>query len=226
MPSLCATPASFRIGAVRPFRAHLGSLPAPDSFGAALAKAAQAQLNEFVIYNARYQTIAFPMGDVSPMFGVCTDVVIRAYREVGIDLQALVYAARRGRADPHIDHRRVDVLRRFFETSGDRLPVSDLPEDYQAGDIVTYYRPQNRTTTSHIAIVTDQIAPSGRPMIIHNRGWGPQMEDALFVDKITGHFRYSGPTIKSQPPIASPTNGRSRSDKWADAAKKAPSGLR
>ncbi len=162
------------------------------AFGLALSRAAQTQLGDFVVYNAKYQRIAYPMGDVAPMFGVCTDVVVRAYRRLGIDLQALIYETRSGRGDRNIDHRRVDVIRHFLTKQGAELPISDLAEDYQPGDIVTYYRPQNRSSTTHIAIVTDQLAPSGRPMIVHNRGWGPQLEDALFVDKITGHYRFSG----------------------------------
>ena len=165
----------------------------PRGFGLALALAARAQLGDLVVYNPRYTGIAYPMGDVAPMFGVCTDVVVRAYRALGIDLQELVHKARAGRGDPSIDHRRVDVLRGFLARHGTSLPPSDIAEDYRPGDIVTYYRPQNRTSTQHVAIVTDVVAPSGRLMIVHNRGWGPQLEDALFVDRITGHYRFTGP---------------------------------
>jgi uncharacterized protein YijF (DUF1287 family) len=161
-------------------------------FGVHLAAAARAQLDNFVVYNDRYQQLAYPMGDVPEMFGVCTDVVVRAYRALGVDLQVLVHEARVGSGDTSIDHRRTEVLRRFFAAYGEQLAVTSFPEDYRPGDIVTYYRPQNRSSRSHIAIVSDVIAPSGRPMIVHNRGWGPQMEDALFVDQITGHYRYFG----------------------------------
>jgi uncharacterized protein YijF (DUF1287 family) len=161
-------------------------------FGLALAAAAREQIGGLVIYNAKYARIAYPMGDVPAMFGVCTDVVVRAYRALGIDLQALVHETRSGTGDRNIDHRRVEVLRRFLARHGQALPISNLAEDYQPGDIVTYHRPQNRASTGHIAIVTEQLAPSGRPMIVHNRGWGPELEDALFVDRITGHFRFRG----------------------------------
>ena len=161
-------------------------------FGFALSNAARSQLGQFVIYNPKYLRIGYPMGDVPSLFGVCTDVVVRAYRSLGIDLQALVQETRSGRGDRNIDHRRVEVIRHFLGRYGQTLPISDLAEDYQPGDIVTYHRPQNRVSTAHIAIVTDQIAPSGRPMIVHNRGWGPELEDALFVDRITGHYRFSG----------------------------------
>ena len=161
------------------------------SFGTALAQAAQSQTAELVIYNDSYRQISYPLGDVPALFGVCTDVVIRAYRTLGVDLQALVHQARGRRSDPSIDHRRVETLRRFFAVYGAKLPASDFADDYWPGDIVTYSRPQNRHGQSHIAIVADRIGPSGRPMIVHNRGWGPQLEDALFVDEITGHYRYA-----------------------------------
>ena len=130
------------------------------------------------------------MGDVAPLHGACTDVVIRAYRALGIDLQELVHRAQVGSGDTNIDHRRTETLRRFFARYGETLPVTAFPEDYQPGDIVTYYRPFSRVSRSHIAIVSDVLAPTTRPMIVHNRGWGPQVEDALFVDRITGHYRF------------------------------------
>lgn len=172
-----------------------GSIPAmtDDDFGMRLARAAEAQTESFVIYDDAYRSISYPMGDVHRLFGVCTDVVVRAYRTLGVDLQTLVHRARSGHGDRNIDHRRTEILRRFFAAHGESLPVSSFAEDYRPGDIVTYHRPQNSGSRSHIAIVSSEIAPSGRPMIVHNRGWGPQIEDALFVDRITGHYRYRGP---------------------------------
>ncbi len=164
---------------------------APLAFGRALAAAARDQLDDFVIYNARYMSIAYPRGDTQPLYGVCTDVVVRAYRALGIDLQELIHTSRVGRGDPSIDHRRVEVIRRFLERHGTSLDISEFAEDYLPGDIVTYHRPQGRVSQHHIAVVSDRMAPSGRPMIVHNRGWGPQLEDALFVDKITGHYRFA-----------------------------------
>lgn len=192
-PAVCA--ASHDALRMRNARAVPPSVTPPHdaaAFGRALSDAARTQLSEFVIYNAKYMRIAYPMGDVPPLFGVCTDVVVRAYRQLGIDLQVLIQQTRSGTGDRNIDHRRVEVVRRFLARHGQALPISEFAEDYQPGDIVTYYRPQNRSSTAHIAIVTDQLAPSGRPMIVHNRGWGPQLEDALFVDKITGHYRFTG----------------------------------
>jgi uncharacterized protein YijF (DUF1287 family) len=168
--------------------------PEAGGFGEALATSAMRQTSDFVVYTDKYRKMSFPMGDVPALFGVCTDVVIRAYRAVGIDLQALIHAAHIGPRDPSIAHRRTFTLRRYFASRGASLPVTDFAEDYQPGDVVTYDRPQNRGSRDHIAIVTGVLAPSGRPMIVHNRGWGPQLEDALFVDRITGHYRYRGRT--------------------------------
>jgi uncharacterized protein YijF (DUF1287 family) len=192
----------------------------PDSFGLALATAARSQLTEFVIYNDRYTRLKYPMGDVHPMYGVCTDVVIRAYRALGLDLQELVQKTKTGSGDPNIDHRRVDTLRKFFSRFGESLPISSFAEDFKPGDIVTYWRPQNRHSRTHIAVVSDITGPSGRPLIIHNRGWGPQQEDGLFVDQITGHYRFSGlkgSATASQAP-APPAAGKSD----PDTSKKAP----
>ena len=163
----------------------------PMTFGARLAAAAMKQTEQVVIYTARYKRIAYPMGDLPPLHGACSDLVVRAYRALGTDLQELVQRVNLGR-DPNIDHRRTQTLRRLFSRFGQSLTISQYPEDYMPGDIVTYYRPFSRVSRAHIAIVADVIAPSGRPMIIHNRGWGPQLEDALFADQITGHYRFRG----------------------------------
>lgn len=170
------------------------------SFGMRLATAAAAQTSRFVLYDDKYRQIARSGGDVPPFYGVCTDVVVRAYRSLGVDLQVLVQASRLGAGDPNIDHRRTETLRRYFSRYGQTLVISPHGEDYQPGDIVTYWRPQNSGSRSHIAVVAATIGPSGRPMIIHNRGWGPQMEDALFVDRITGHYRYDAAARPPVPP--------------------------
>ncbi len=173
----------------------------PVRFGLALAAAAKAQTHDLVIYNPAYMTIAYPRGDVPMQFGVCTDVIIRAYRALDIDLQELVHISKGGASDPNIDHRRTETLRRFFSTYGESRGISAYVEDYLPGDIVTYYRPQNKSSTAHIALVSDVMAPSGRPMIVHNRGWGVQLEDALFVDQMTGHYRFFGIRPPSTTPV-------------------------
>ena len=184
-PGLCDLPATL-VGAT--------AVPMSTDFGRRLAAAALAQTRDVVIYDARYVRIGYPMGDVAPLYGVCTDVVVRAYRALGVDLQELVYRTRSGTGDTNIDHRRTEVLRRFFSRHADTIPLGGDPASFRPGDIVTYYPPAGRRNApAHIAIVSDRIGPSGWPMIIHNRGWGPQLEDALFVDRITGHYRLTAP---------------------------------
>lgn len=179
-----------------------------EPFGNRLALAAAAQAQHFVIYDDKYRQISRAGGDVPSLYGVCTDVVIRAYRSVGVDLQVLVQASRVGAGDPNIDHRRTETLRRYLARFGRDLPVTPFGEDYEPGDIVTYWRPQNSGSRSHIAIVAAERGPSGNPMIIHNRGWGPQLEDGLFVDRITGHYRYDGSVRPTLPPQLATTRAR------------------
>jgi uncharacterized protein YijF (DUF1287 family) len=178
-------------------RANLGAAEAaksqPPEFGKSLATAARQQVSYFVFYNSSYQKIPYPMGDVPSYFGVCTDVVVRAYRTLGIDLQVQVQKAGVGTGDTNIDHRRVEVLRKFFARAGTSLPVTKNPDDYKVGDIVTYYMPNGWLSKTHIAIVAAENNLAGVPLVIHNRGWGVQAEDWLFAEKITGHFRYTGP---------------------------------
>ncbi len=176
----------------------------PEAFGRMLAAAARRETEDLVIYTDKYRDMGFPMGDVRPLYGVCTDVVVRAYRALGVDLQVLVHNAKLGTGDPSIDHRRVETLRRFFAKYGTSIPVTDFVEEYQPGDIVTYRRPEGRGSQTHIAIVSDVIAPSGRPLVVHNRGWGPQLEDALFANSMTGHYRFAATPVAEQT-ISQPT---------------------
>lgn len=190
---ICSTDQAKSLASAVPSTANDHMTLTADAFGLRLAAAAESQVGKLVIYNDAYRSISYPMGDVPTLFGVCTDVIVRAYRAIGLDLQMLVHEARSGRGDANIDHRRTEILRKFFATHGESLPITSFPEDYRPGDIVTYHRPQNRGARAHIAMVSSVMAPSGRLMIVHNRGWGPQLEDALFVDQITGHYRYRGP---------------------------------
>lgn len=166
-----------------------------------LVAAALDRTRHRVTYTGAYRRIPYPRGDVPAATGVCTDVVIRAYRAAfGIDLQQRVhkdmrrsfrtYPNRWGltRPDPNIDHRRVPNLRVFFKRHGRALPVTQQAVDYRPGDLVTW-RVNGRLP--HIGIVTDRRAADGkRPMIVHNIGAGPQLEDMLFDHPITGHYRY------------------------------------
>lgn len=161
----------------------------PD-FGQRLADAASEQRWVPVIYNPAYVKLDYPGGDVAWYFGVCTDVVVRAYRKLGIDLQVRVHKSGVGSGDRNIDHRRVTVLRRYFQRFGRSIPVSRNPDKYKPGDLVTYYVPDGTFSKTHIAIVSNHKTMDGRPLVIHNRGYGVQLEDWLFGAKITGHFRY------------------------------------
>lgn len=158
------------------------------SFGERLSSAALERTKSVVIYNPQYFKIPYPGGDVPDHYGVCSDVVIRAYRKLGIDLQKDVHQRLGG--DRNIAHRRVRVLRRLFSRYGTKLKVTREPANYKPGDIVTYYIPEAIFSKDHIAIVTDKIGNSGAPMIVHNIGLGPKLDDDLFSWKITGHYRY------------------------------------
>ncbi|MFY8283747.1 DUF1287 domain-containing protein [Pseudoalteromonas sp. SSMSWG5] len=173
-----------------------------QSFQSKLVKAAKERTEHVVIYNGSYRKIDYPNGDVPKNIGVCTDVIIRTYRALGIDLQALVHEDMRDnftlypskriwgltKPDTNIDHRRVPNLQVFFEKFGTRKVISKTAADYQAGDIVTWVLPNNRP---HIGIVTDELSEDKlRPLIVHNIGRGPKMEDMLFNYKITGHYRF------------------------------------
>ncbi len=161
-------------------------------------QSAYAQVGVTLRYDPGYVSIPFPGGDVPVDRGVCTDVIVRAYRGIGIDLQLLVnqdmrkafpaYPRKWGlaRPDPNIDHRRVENLAVFFARHGQSLPVSKDASDYQPGDLVTWRLADGRP---HIGLVSDRIA-DGRPLLVHNIGAGAQVEDILFAFTITGHYRY------------------------------------
>lgn len=161
-----------------------------------------------ITYDGRYLSIPYPNGDVPSNIGVCTDVIIRAYRAIGTDLQKLVhedmaanfnaYPSKRiwglNSTDRNIDHRRVPNLQVFLTRQGNKLAVSDKAEDYKAGDLVTWMVSGN---LPHIGIVTDKVSSiSGNPMIVHNIGAGPELEDLLFNYPITGHYRYIPSTYR------------------------------
>lgn len=162
-----------------------------QNFGGKLAKAALDRTNHFVIYNPAYVNIGYPEGDVPAHFGVCSDVIVRAYRALGVDLQKLIYRSGLGLRDWNIDHRRVRVMRKFFARYGKSLRITNNPDNYKPGDLVTYRLPSGYASPDHIAIVSSRKSlVTGQPLIVHNIAYGPQLEDALFDHKITGHYRY------------------------------------
>lgn len=176
-----------------------------QQFLRALVTAAVERTHHLVRYDPAYVRIPYPGGDVPADTGVCTDEVIRSYRAVGVDLQKEVhedmernYAAypRKwhgllGHPDPNIDHRRVPNLMIFFQRHGETLPLTNQADDYHPGDLVTW---DLGGGVPHIGIVVDRDRGSRRNLIVHNIGRGPQREDVLFNWKITGHFRYYGPS--------------------------------
>jgi len=172
-----------------------------ESFQEKIVAAALERTTKSVTYDGSYIAISYPNGDVPENIGVCTDVIIRTYRKLGIDLQKLVhedisenfakYPSKKiwghNKPDKNIDHRRVPNLEIFLSRNGATLEITTDPKDYQAGDLVTWRLPGN---LPHIGIVTDIISADGNPMIVHNIGYGPELEDMLFAFDINGHYRY------------------------------------
>jgi uncharacterized protein YijF (DUF1287 family) len=172
-----------------------------EPWAAKLIAAAERQIGVTLFYDPVYTPIAYPGGDVPLARGVCTDVVIRAYRAgLGVDLQKLVhddmlrhfsaYPARWGltRPDANIDHRRVPNLQVFFRRAGASQPASTTAADFHPGDLVTVTLPGN---LPHIMLVSQQMAGDGqRPLCIHNIGGGTQREDVLFTYPHSGHYRF------------------------------------
>ena len=169
-----------------------------EDFRKKLVAAAVERTEHYVMYDGSYRRIGYPGGDVPDDRGVCTDVIIRSYRAVGVDLQLevhedmssyfQVYPQQWGHTKPdaNIDHRRVLNLRTFFNRQGWSLIVSDRAGDYKAGDIVTCVVPPR---LAHMMIVSDRKNGDGRPLVIHNIGAGVQEEDRLFEFQLTGHYR-------------------------------------
>ena len=163
--------------------------------------AARAQIGRTVQYDPAYVTLDDPGGDVPLDRGVCSDVAVRAFRALGIDLQKELHEDMKqawsaypkqwglSRPDSNIDHRRVLNLITFFKRRGKALPVTQDAADYRPGDLVTCLVPPH---LPHIMIVSDAFSADDprRRLIIHNIGQGARAEDRLFEFQLTGHFRY------------------------------------
>ena len=181
----------------------LGVNAARADFATDLALAAENRANHRVVYDPSYVRIDYPNGDVPANTGVCTDVVIRSFRALGIDLQQLVHEDMKrnfrkypklwglSRPDSNIDHRRVPNLETFLTRQGAALPVTSDPANFLPGDVVTWRLPDNRP---HMGIVSTRKGAGGVPLIAHNIGAGPKVEDMLFAFRINGHFRWRGPS--------------------------------
>src|SRR5215470_10805461 len=149
-------------------------------------------------YDASYVKLDYPNGDVPPGAGVCADVVVRAFRKAGIDLQKELhedmqknfakYPQKWGarRPDSNIDHRRVPNLMTWFDRQGKTQPITKEAKDYLPGDVVAW---DLGNGLLHIGMVGKiQVAGTNRYGIVHNIGQGARMEDALFQWKIIGHY--------------------------------------
>lgn len=170
-----------------------------ESCAQVIAKAREMTTQE-IVYNGAYFKIPYPNGDVPENIGVCTDMVIRSLRTVGIDLQQTVhehvtanfklykklYSSKA--PDSNIDHRRVLNLRVFFSHTETELPITTVAQDYQPCDLVAWDLPKG---FKHIGIISDKMASDGTPLIIHHIFKYPTEDNLLFVPdwKITGHYR-------------------------------------
>ena len=172
----------------------------PPTFALKLSAAAISLTKDKVTYDPSYFSIPYPNGDVPADKGVCTDVVVRAYRKLGIDLQREVHEDMKAhfeaypkiwglkKTDTNIDHRRVPNLMTFFSRRGASIKVTDQGKDYLPGDVVTWNLEGGLT---HIGIVVEKKSGDNeRCLIVHNIGRGQELSDCLFSYPITGHYRY------------------------------------
>ncbi|MEX0997464.1 MAG: DUF1287 domain-containing protein [Flavobacteriaceae bacterium] len=170
------------------------------TFSEKLACAALELTEHDVTYDPAYFSIPYPNGDLPSDKGVCTDVIIRGYRALGIDLQKKVHEDMKSsfkkypknwglkRTDRNIDHRRVPNLMTYFERHGTSIEVTLNPDTYLPGDVVCW---RLEGGMYHIGFVVDKKSKDGkRPMIVHNIGAGQVLEDVLFSYTIIGHYRY------------------------------------
>jgi len=174
-----------------------------DGFGNQLAAAALERTQQNIVYDADYYKISYPNGDIPEGKGVCTDLVVRSYRALGIDLQQLVYHDMKDNfriypqlwelkePDTNIDHRRVPNLQRFFSRFGQEIELKEVPsaDDFDYGDVVAWRLPHRAT---HIGVVVP--GPGDRrdeKWIVHNIGGGPEWEDKLTEYQVIGHYRYN-----------------------------------
>jgi uncharacterized protein YijF (DUF1287 family) len=198
---------SFSLGCKKPknstsnlYESTISTIKNPKTFQEKLSNAALSIIDPNVIYTPDYTTIKYPNGDVPAKTGVCSDVVIRACRKLGVDLQKEVhedmkanfskYPTKWGlkKTDTNIDHRRVPNLEVFFARKGTKLPISENANDYKTGEIVTW---MINGKLPHIGIVTHKKSADGkRPLLVHNVGGGQVLEDCLFNYEIVGHFKY------------------------------------
>ncbi|MGC4072634.1 MAG: DUF1287 domain-containing protein [Nibricoccus sp.] len=183
--------------------------PSQEAVGAKIAGAARSQIGVTTQYDPKYVSLKYPGGDVPIGTGVCSDVVVRAVRGVGLDLQKEVhedmtahfgdYPHKWGlkKPDRNIDHRRVPNLMTYFRRKhvgmDEKLAVATT---YAPGDIVAW---DLGGGLLHIGVVSDRKA-GDVPLIIHNIGAGAQEEDVLFRYRVIGHYRLKATAQTSDVP--------------------------
>jgi uncharacterized protein YijF (DUF1287 family) len=169
------------------------------SYGLALSKAAVERTKHRVLYTGGYIKLDYPEGDVPDNTGVCTDVVIRSYRNAhDVDLQVYVHEDMKANfskypqlwqlrgTDRNIDHRRTQNLECLLTRKGAKVPITDDPKDYLPGDLVFW----GDIATGHVGVVTHLKTDNGVPLTVHNIGAGPKLENFLFASRVTGHYRW------------------------------------
>jgi uncharacterized protein YijF (DUF1287 family) len=181
---------------------EISSIENPNSFAEKLSNAAISIIDKEVIYTPNYVKLKYPNGDVPAKTGVCTDVIIRAYRKLNIDLQKEVHEDMVANftkypnlkkwglktTDKNIDHRRVPNLEVFFGRKGKTLSITQNANDYKTGEMVTW---MINNKLPHIGIITHLKSKDGkRNLIVHNVGGGQVLGDCLFSYTIVGHFSY------------------------------------
>lgn len=195
-------------------RAEIATFSASQTsktFEQQLSDAAISIIDPSIDYDPAYFSIKYPNGDIPKNKGVCTDVIIRTYRKLGIDLQKEVHEDMidhfsqypnlekwgMTKTDTNIDHRRVPNLEVFFERKGTKLPVTQNSKDYKTGEMVTW---MINDKLPHIGIITSKKTKDGqRNLIVHNVGGGQVMEDCLFEYKIVGHYSYEKKQLDNVP---------------------------
>jgi len=171
----------------------------PEEKTLILIAAARSQIGVTTSYNSSYMALKYPKGDVPIQTGCCTDVLVRAFRKIHIDLQQLVHEDMKSNfshyprkwgmkaPDTNIDHRRVSNLMKFFERKADSIKISKNPQDYHPGNLVAWNLGKG---ILHIGIVSDRRTSDSIPLVIHNIGQGAKEENILFQFWIIGHYRY------------------------------------
>jgi uncharacterized protein YijF (DUF1287 family) len=184
----------------------ISTLKKSGNFGSNLAAAALAHSGEEIAFDRDYYKIGYPGGDIPSNKGMAADVIVRSYRQMGVDLQVLVHEDMTENfrvypqlwdatgPDTSIDHRRVPNLQRFFERKGESLPHSRNAADYKPDDIVVWSLANAET---HIGIVVPGPGDlAGEPWVVHNMGSGVKWENVLFENAPQRHFRFPAESAK------------------------------